>query len=120
MKRIAVLCAAGVLTGCACGPGTPKPLESRLMLDNEVFYVTRLNDATLPDGTLRVGVNGGTCVEYPQKVRYRPRWYDQHDLPINTSVDNWEVLNLAGEGAFEFALTAPGPRAKRYVIEFQR
>ena len=118
IRSICATLAAALLAGCAMGVTTPGNLQSRVQHGDDI-YVSRLNEQLLPDGALKVGVSGGSNVNYPQTLRYRARWYDQADLPIRTSVDNWETLDVGPEGAFEFTIVAPGPRAKRYVLEFR-
>jgi uncharacterized protein YcfL len=121
MKLRMLLAAAAVLaaTACAMVPETPEKYAKVTRFRDDNVYVARIEEARADDGTLKLAVYGGATVTYDQKVEYRANWYDENDFPIKTSVSNWNQIALDGDGVFEFQLVAPGPRAKRYVIEFQ-
>lgn len=120
--KLRILLAAGLalaLSACNTFPVTPEKYAKVTRFANDNVYVERIEEATADDGTLKLAVYGGAAVTYDQKVQYRANWYDENDFPIKTSVSNWNQIAVDGNGVFEFSVVAPGPRAKRYVLEFQ-
>jgi uncharacterized protein YcfL len=112
------MAAVTLLAGCASAPIDPR-VRYEAGLDKDVL-VTRIAEAHVHDGTLRVGVSGVSLTkDYAQVLRYRFNWYDRADLPISTSVANWERLDVDPQGTFEFVGVGPGPRGVRYLVEFR-
>jgi len=121
MKLRILLVAGATLVAAACNttPVTPEKYARVTRFANDNVYVERIEEAATADGTLKLAVYGGSAVTYDQKVKYRADWYDENDFPIKTSVSGWNEIAVDGNGVFEFYVVAPGPRARRYVIEFQ-
>lgn len=113
------LMAGTLVMACAAPMVTPEKYAAVTRFEDENIYVQRIEEATASDGTLKVAVYGGAAVTFDQKVLYRANWYDQDNFPIKTSVSNWNQIALDGSSVFEFVVVAPGPRAKRYVLEFR-
>lgn len=108
-----------LLTACAQTPTTPDKYAKVTRFADDNIYVQNIEESMASDGTMKVAVFGAATVTFDQKVRYRANWYDQDNFPIKTSVSNWNELKLDGKGIFEFYVVAPGPRAKRYLLEFE-
>ena len=115
---LSLMTAATLVAGCATAPIDPR-VRYEPGLEKELL-VTRIGESRVRDGTLRVGVSGVSLTKASaQELRYRFDWYDRADLPISTSVANWERLNVDPEGNFELVGVGPGPRGVRYLVEFR-
>lgn len=114
-----------LLAGCASL--TPDAYASRLRIEQGLadtglgkgLYISSLIEAPVADGTLKVGVSGGSTLQQPLSVRYKVFWYDRSGIVVRTAVTNWEHLNIAALGAFDISFVGPGPQAVRYLIEWQ-
>ena len=119
LRMLLIAGATFVAAACTTTPVTPEKYAKVTRFANDNVYVERIEEATTADGTLKLAVYGGAAVNYDQKLKYRADWYDANDFPIKTSVSTWNEIALDGNGVFEFSVVAPGPRARRYVLEFQ-
>ena len=110
---------AGMLTGCVQIPQSPSNLAAKTQFNDDTVRVKRISESRLNDGTISIAVFAESASRFDKSVRYRVRWYDDRGAPINTSLDNWLEMNVVGEAPFEFTSVGPGPRAARYVVEFE-
>lgn len=119
--NLRTLLVAGAVTAAACttAPVTPEKYATVTRFEDDNIYVQRIEEAAAADGTPKIAVYGGAAVTFDQKVEYRANWYDENDFPIKTSVSSWNRIDVDGNGVFEFYVVGPGPRAKRYLIEFR-
>ncbi len=107
------------LAACVAVPLAPNSLLAKTQFADENVGVTEINESKLPDNTLKLAIYGRSLARFDKVVRHRVRWYDASNTPISTTVANWSEQSVTSQTPFEFTAIGPGPRAVRYVVEFE-
>lgn len=125
---LTLIATAALLSGCATCK-TPAQYATKVNINYKdvaaitkrtSFCISNINEATLPDGTLKVGAVGRSNAKRQTiTVRYRARWYDQRDQLMDTAVSSWSTSSVDPRGSFDLSFVAPGPKATRYVIDIE-
>lgn len=95
--------------------------DKRLLTDPSLDRKVRIigiNEATNPNGLLRINVEVLNLRRSLQPFNYRIDWLDPNGMPVETAGAAWIHREILGKETLNLTATAPNPAAKDFRIKF--
>ncbi len=119
---LALVMALLLMVGCASKKVEEEPLwlqRVQIAADAKQIKVIDVFENYSNDGTPIVTFAARSEAVFRQNIRVRALWFDEHGIPIRTTVSNWQLRTVNSKENFEIRFVGPSSRASKYKIEVQ-
>lgn len=79
--------------------------------------LVQLNEAELPDGSLKIQAQIHNKKRSPRRFDYRFEWIDESGMTMRSSTTTWKRVNLLGGETTTLTSVAPSPRAVDFRLK---